>query len=67
LCIDPGAHEDLQARRFYEVLPDDGASRSDYVRVIDDSGEDYLYPAERFVALELPAEVLRAFTARKAS
>jgi hypothetical protein len=54
LCIDSGANDDLQVRRLYRVIPDPAAARSDYVRVVDDSGEDYLYPASCFIPLELP-------------
>ena len=65
LCIDPGAHEDLQARRLYEALPDESAARSNYVRVIDDSGQDYLYPASHFLKLDLPDAVLAVLATRK--
>ena len=44
----------IQVRRLYRVIPDPAAARSDYVRVVDDSGEDYLYPASCFIPLELP-------------
>lgn len=54
LCVDSDANEDLQVRRLYRDLPDPAAARSDYVRVVDDSGEDYLYPASCFIPLELP-------------
>lgn len=66
LCIDPGAHEDLQARRLYERLPDESAARSYYVRIIDDSGDDYLYPASRFVAVDLPDAVMAVLATRQA-
>jgi hypothetical protein len=52
---------------LYEVLPDESAARSHYVRIIDDSGEDYLYPASRFLALDLPDAVVTALTRRKVS
>lgn len=67
LCVDPGSHEDLQARRLYEVLPDERAAESNYVRVIDDSGEDYLYPASHFVPIDLSDRVRRALADRRAS
>ena len=68
LCVESGPYEvSLERWKVYPVLDDADAERHQQIRVIDESGEDYLYPAERFVALELPAEVLRAFTARKAS
>lgn len=54
LCVSPGENEDLQVRRLYRLLPDASAARSGYVRVVDDSGEDYLYPAACFIPLELP-------------
>lgn len=57
VCIDPAGHEDLQSRRIYERLPDPSAARSRFVRVIDDSGEDYLYPESCFVAVDLPRAV----------
>src|SRR5437867_5385757 len=49
VCIDSGGNDDLQARRIYHTLPDQSAARSNFIRVIDDSGEDYLYPAELFL------------------
>jgi hypothetical protein len=52
--VNPTGHDDLQVRRLYQVLPDPSAARSHFVRVIDDSGEDYLYPASCFVAVDLP-------------
>jgi hypothetical protein len=55
VCIDPGPNDDLQARRIYRVLPDASAARSHYIRVIDDSGEDYLYPERRFLPVSLSA------------
>lgn len=46
---------DLQPRMLCRVLPDASAARSDYLRIVDESGEDYLYPANYFVVIE-PAE-----------
>jgi hypothetical protein len=45
---------------IYQVLPDESAARSEYIRVIDNEGEDYLYPAKYFVIVDLPREVERA-------
>ena len=53
LCI-TGTGPDLQPRKVYEVLPDRAAARSNYLRVIDESGEDYLYPEGYFGLLKLP-------------
>lgn len=59
LCIEDGGMEDLEARKVYQVLPDREASREGYVRVIDESGEDYIYPSDLFVSVKLPAAVAR--------
>jgi len=42
------------------MIPDPDAAANDQIRVIDESGEDYLFPKRLFVALELPAPVRRA-------
>lgn len=47
----------LEVRKLYQSLPDDDAARHGQLRVIDESGEDYLYPASYFVAVDLPADV----------
>jgi hypothetical protein len=59
LCIEDGGMEDLEARKVYQVLPDREASREGYVRVIDESGEDYIYPSGLFAPVRLPAAVAR--------
>ena len=64
LCVEDGGMEDLEARKVYQVLPDREASREGYVRVIDESGEDYMYPSNLFVAVKLPAAVVRRFKKR---
>jgi hypothetical protein len=61
LCVRPGDSEDLEARKVYQVLPDQKAVREGYLRIVDESGEDYLYPAECFVPLKLPAAIMREF------
>ena len=67
LCIRPGASEDLEVRKVYEVLPDRKAAREGYLRIIDESGEDYLYPSEFFVPVRLPAATMRALEQAAAS
>jgi hypothetical protein len=57
VCIRSEGCEDLQLRKLYRVLPDDSAARSRFLRVIDDSGEDYLYPADNFLSVDLPPAV----------
>jgi hypothetical protein len=44
----------LEIRKIYEVLPDEKAAKHGLVRIIDESGEDYLYPEEFFVPIEIP-------------
>jgi hypothetical protein len=56
LCVRNDDCEDLELRKVYRILPDDRAAEEGYVRVVDESGEDYLYPAGYFVSLTLPQE-----------
>lgn len=60
VCIRNEGLDDLELRKLYQILPDESASRSGFVRVIDDSGEDYLYPADNFLLLDLPQAVEEA-------
>jgi hypothetical protein len=60
VCIQTDEAELLTPRMIYEILPDESAAKSNYVRVIDNEGEDYLYPADYFVFVDLPQEVTRA-------
>jgi hypothetical protein len=53
----------LEPRKLYPVLPDPAAEKHGMIRVIDESGEDYLYPAELFVFVRLPQSVTRAIAA----
>lgn len=63
ICVqNPGA-EDLDVRKVYRVLPDKAAAAEGYLRVIDESGEDYLYPADYFVFVEVPRKAARAWAA----
>src|SRR5438034_4712039 len=62
LCVENRGAEDLEIRKVYRVLPDKTAAATGYVRVIDESGEDYLYPADYFVPVELPQKAKRAWT-----
>jgi hypothetical protein len=64
LCVEDGGMEDLEAREVYQMLPDREASREGYVRIIDESGEDYIYPSELFVPVKLPAAVVRRLRRR---
>lgn len=61
ICVDNSNYSvSLEKRKIYEVAPELNESKSDYIRVIDESGDDYIYPAECFVAAQLSNEVLAA-------
>lgn len=60
ICVQSDDADLLTPRRIYQVLPDESAARSNYVRVIDNEGEDYLYPADYFIFVDFPREVERA-------
>ncbi len=61
ICVDNAGYEvSLERRKIYEAIDDVAAAKSDLVRIIDESGEDYLYPVSLFVAAELPAAIRRA-------
>jgi hypothetical protein len=59
LCIRNDGADDLEPRKVYQALSDRSAAREGYARVIDESGEDYLYPAEYFVPVKLPIAISR--------
>ena len=62
LCIkNRGYPASLETRKIYEMLADPWAAARGLVRVIDESGEDYLYPATNFVLIELPPGAARYF------
>jgi hypothetical protein len=60
ICIKNEGCEDLELRKLYQILPDVAAEESGLLRVVDESGEDYLYPAANFIRLPLPAVVEQA-------
>ena len=63
LCIENGGCEDLEKRKFYQILPDKEAAQEGYLRVVDESEEDYLYPGSYFIFVELPREAQEALIA----
>ena len=65
LCIRNDDCDDLDRRKIYQVLADKDAAADGYVRVIDESGEDYLYPASYFILLDLPREARKALAASR--
>lgn len=60
LCVENRDSEDLERRKLYAVVPDEEAAKEGYLRVIDESGEDYLHPASYFILMDLPAEAQQA-------
>jgi Ca2+-binding EF-hand superfamily protein len=61
ICIDNSGYlASLELHKIYRVLPDERAAADDLLRVIDESGEDYLFSAERFILMEVPIAVKRA-------
>lgn len=66
LCIDNTDSDDLERGKVYLIRPDASAKREDYVRVVDESGEDYLYPLypeSYFVSVDLPEKAKAALLA----
>ena len=58
VCIkNTGYEASLQRNKIYVVLPDEAAEREGDLRVVDESGEDYLFASDRFVAVDVPAAV----------
>ncbi len=61
ICIDNEEYPaSLERRKLYEVIPDPDAESMGQLRVKDESGEDYLYPRELFVSVDLPSSAEKA-------
>lgn len=61
VCVRNTGHPaSLEVRKIYRALPDRAAESHGMVRVVDESGEDYLYPAKLFMALDLPQSLRSA-------
>jgi hypothetical protein len=63
LCIEDRECDDLEKGKVYPLLPDAKAKRDGYIRVVDESGEDYLYPESYFVPIEIPDKAREALNA----
>ena len=62
LCIESGSYQaSLEPRKIYRVVEDPAAEARHLLRVVDESGEDYLFPAELFVPIEVPEKAVPAF------
>jgi hypothetical protein len=63
LCVEDGGYQvSLEPRKVYRALPDPEAESHGLVRVVDESGEDYLFPMSLFVRIQVPAEAEKAFS-----
>lgn len=61
VCIHNEDYEaSVELRKIYQVIPDATAAAHHHLRVIDESGEDYLYPEHYFIPIELPEAVEKA-------
>jgi hypothetical protein len=61
LCVDTGSNVDLDLRKLYRVRSDKASLRQGLVRIIDESGEDYLYPTSFFLPVRLSERAARVF------
>lgn len=60
ICIDNSEYPaSLEIHKLYRVFPDKDAEQEEDLRIVDESGEDYLYPADYFVLIEFPANTTR--------
>ena len=64
LCIENTDCDDLEKGKVYRSIPDDDAAQEGYLRVVDESGEDYLYPDSYFVLVDLPQKAQNALCAQ---
>jgi hypothetical protein len=63
VCIDNDGYEaSLEVGKLYRIVPDEKAESHGYIRVVDESGEDYGYTISRFFRLEIPRPLERALT-----
>lgn len=65
LCVEDRDCEDLERRKIYQFIPDSKAESEGYFRIIDESGEDYLYPKSYFVIVQLSQEAKEALMITK--
>jgi hypothetical protein len=61
VCIDNSSYPvSLELHKIYRVVPDEDAAANGDLRIVDESGEDYLYSAKRFIVMDLPQTLKRA-------
>jgi hypothetical protein len=62
ICIDNKGYDfSLTLHKVYQVLPDPEAEEDGMIRIVDDTGEDYLFGEQRFVPVELPSAAIESF------
>lgn len=62
MCIDnEGYPIDLTLHKVYKVVPDEKADKRGWIRILDNTGEDYLYPARKFVPVQIPEAAEHSF------
>ena len=65
-CVDNSGYlASLELHKIYRVIPDDDAAQDGDIRVVDESGEDYLYSTDRFISIDVPKSLERSI--RKAT
>lgn len=63
ICVqNQGYRASLEQWKVYRVLPDAAAAKRGYLRIVDESGEDYLYPTARFFPIDLPLPVRKIYS-----
>jgi hypothetical protein len=59
ICITTDDPDLLTSRRIYKIIPDEKATKSNYIRVVDNEGDDYLCSADYFILVDFPAAIER--------
>ena len=59
ICITTDDPDLLTPRRIYKIMPDEKAAKSNYIRVVDNEGKDYLYPPDYFILVDFPVAIER--------
>ena len=67
ICLRTDGADALELRKLYEVIHDAASEKRGHLRVVDESGEDYLYPEEFFAAVEVPEETQRALVSQEST
>jgi len=67
VCVNNEGYEaSLEMGKLYRVIPDEGAAKHGYMRIVDESGEDYGYSAKRFFPIEIPVALEKVLVAAHA-